>query len=205
MKSLDLRKIPTKLINLDSQKERLDLCTTRLNNLGINFDRFSAIPHEVGIIGCGKSHLEVLSNIEPDTLVLEDDVVPTEWFKPVLEIPDEADAVYLGLSRWGYHQSTWPLSAPYILTEYYSDTYARIFNMCGGHAILYRKQPYIDAVVREIKYCLEKDIPLDVGMAKLHTKFTILATKNPFFYQEGIRADTDIKLIFNEDISRQSL
>tara|TARA_Y100000310_G_C20669761_1_gene809604 strand:+ start:813 stop:1412 length:600 start_codon:yes stop_codon:yes gene_type:complete len=194
MKNLDLRKLPTKLINLDSQPDRLRMVASRLGELGITFDRFSAFPHQCGIVGCGQSHLEVLSNIKPKTLVFEDDVVPTEWFQPIVEVPEEADALYLGNSIWGYHESLWPVgSVPQVKVRPYSANYLRIFNMCSAHAIVYLKQEFIDAVIKMTKKCLKEDIPWDLGLAKLHSDFTILVPKNPMFYQEELREHTLVR------------
>lgn len=191
MKSLDLRKLPTKLINLDSHTDRLTKVSNRLSELGITFDRFSAISHERGIVGCGQSHLEVISNIKPETLVLEDDVVPTEWFRPVVEIPDEADALYLGNSIWGYHERSWPKSSiRNIQVTPHSENLVRVHNMCSTHAIIYMKQTYIDAVVEMTERCLANDTPFDLGLAKLHSSFTIFASSMPMFYQEDLPNDT---------------
>jgi hypothetical protein len=196
MMILKIRELPTTLINLDSQKDRLDLVTKRLETVGMRFDRFSAIPHERGIVGCGQSHLEVLSNIQPRTLVLEDDVVPTEWFNPEIEVPEEADAIYLGNSIWGYHENWWPNSSiPKVAVNRYDENYLRVLNMCSAHAIIYLKQDFIDAVVDITKKCLAEDIAWDLGLASLHSQFTILVPESPMFYQEGLRNDTLVKFV----------
>tara|TARA_R110000824_G_scaffold305093_1_gene492914 strand:+ start:758 stop:1348 length:591 start_codon:yes stop_codon:yes gene_type:complete len=193
MKSLDLRELPTKLINLDRQPDRLVAVSSRLTALGIKFDRFPAIPHERGIVGCGQSHLEVLSNIKPGTLVFEDDVVPTEWFQPVIEVPEEADAIYLGNSIWGYHNHSWPHASPEVSVHRYSENFLRILNMCSAHAIIYLKQDFIDAVIKITKKCLAENVPWDLGLARLHSQYTILLPEHPMFYQEGLVRDTLVK------------
>jgi len=71
MKSLDLKKIKTVLINLDHQPERIVEMNEVLGSMGISYDRFSAISNKTttgtssfeGFMACAKSHLEVVSNL----------------------------------------------------------------------------------------------------------------------------------------------
>lgn len=66
------------LINMDSELDRWNKCVNEFENLNvIKLQRFSAIKHENGHVGCFLSHLEILkNNSQNDThiLVLEDDV-----------------------------------------------------------------------------------------------------------------------------------
>ena len=73
------------LINLDRREDRLEKLSTQLNNLGITFERFSAIDgKELGIspITAGTmSHQKVLeANFEKRILVLEDDALFADDF-----------------------------------------------------------------------------------------------------------------------------
>ena len=195
MKSLDLRKLPTKLINLDRQPDRLALVSSRLNELGIKFDRFSAIPHERGIVGCGQSHLEVLSNIKPGTLVFEDDVVPTERYQPVIEIPEEADAIYLGVSNWGYVRPH--MDRAYhnvVMASQHDDNYKRVYNMCSAHAIVYLSERFIKGAANVAESCLRRDIPWDLGLAAIQRHYTILTPNKPYFFQEDLPEYTNFTL-----------
>ena len=76
-----LNSIPTILINLDDAVERLEKSKKLLESIGQPFQRFSGVKHERGIVGCGMSHLSLLSNIKPNCLILEDDIGITEHFK----------------------------------------------------------------------------------------------------------------------------
>ena len=40
-----------------------------------------------------------LKKIDPPFIILEDDATPSN-FTPEIEVPDDADAVYLGVSSW---------------------------------------------------------------------------------------------------------
>lgn len=64
-------------INLESRKDRRVLVERELNELGWKYERFNAIKHSVGIIGCGWSHMNVVMQAKERDLdyvvVLEDD------------------------------------------------------------------------------------------------------------------------------------
>ncbi len=64
-------------INLDERTDRRIQIEMELNKLGLKFERFPAIKHEFGIIGCGQSHVAVLKLARErglkNVLVFEDD------------------------------------------------------------------------------------------------------------------------------------
>ena len=47
-------------INLKYRPDRKEQIEKELNNFNIKYERFDAIKHDIGIIGCGLSHLAVL-------------------------------------------------------------------------------------------------------------------------------------------------
>ena len=64
-------------INLDRRSDRRDLIEMDLAKIGLPAERFVGIPHEPGIVGCGKSHLAVMKIAKErgykNVLILEDD------------------------------------------------------------------------------------------------------------------------------------
>ncbi len=94
------------LINLDRREDRLEKISTQLNNLGITFERFSAIDgKELGInpITAGTmSHQKVLEeNTEKRIFVLEDDALFVDDFNEkfaevIQHLPSNTDIFYLG-------------------------------------------------------------------------------------------------------------
>ena len=183
------------LINLDRDSARLKESTKVLNNLQIPFERFSAIEHEQGIVGCGLSHKKLLSEIKPNTLILEDDIGSTTVAtNSVLNIPEEADAIYLGVSNHGYINQPMGVAGT-VLAAQYDENYKKVFNMCSTHAILYLSQEYIDAAHGVITNCLKYGAPFDLGLAALHRYFTILTPNDPYFYQTEQEAFTKLSLL----------
>ena len=64
-------------INLDHRTDRKEALEKELAELGLPFERFSAIKHEFGAVGCSKSHMAILKLAKerkyPRVLILEDD------------------------------------------------------------------------------------------------------------------------------------
>ena len=65
-------------INLEERTDRKELVESELNELGWKYERFNAIKNEIGIIGCGMSHLKLIQLAKEKNLdyivILEDDV-----------------------------------------------------------------------------------------------------------------------------------
>ena len=67
-------------INLDERNDRMISCEAELKKLGIEKPiRFSAIKNEIGIIGCGLSHLRCMESAKAEGLpyvcIFEDDII----------------------------------------------------------------------------------------------------------------------------------
>lgn len=84
-------------INLDHRTDRKEALEKELIELGLPFERFSAIKHDYGAVGCSKSHVAVLKLAKerkyPRVLILEDDftfVTPRDNVERVLgQVRDE--------------------------------------------------------------------------------------------------------------------
>ena len=86
------------------------------------------------------SQYNALHEIDPPFIILEDDATPIN-FKPEIEIPDDADAFYLGISSWGRMNGH---SGPFV--QYQEDVdgeLLRVYNMLGTHAILYLTPEFV--------------------------------------------------------------
>jgi GR25 family glycosyltransferase involved in LPS biosynthesis len=78
-------------INLDSRTDRRTEIEEELTRMGISGERFPAIKDDIGIVGCGKSHLTVLKEARErglkNVLIFEDDfqfIVSKEEFWDML-------------------------------------------------------------------------------------------------------------------------
>ena len=147
------------------------------------FNRFEAVEHDLGIVGCGLSHLCLMRNIKPGTLILEDDIGATENAKTELSFPENTDAIYFGVSNHGYIRNQPYGYAGVVLASQETPELKRVLNMCSTHAILYLSTRYIKAVGEKIEECLKDGTPFDLGIASLHKDFNILTPNDPWFYQ----------------------
>jgi hypothetical protein len=182
-KSVDLKKTTNILINLEKAVDRLKDTKAVLDSLEVPFERFNAIEHEEGLVGCGLSHLNLLNTIKPGTVIFEDDIKCIVDPATNLLIPEEADAVYLGVSNHGYIRNQPYGYGGVVMATQYTSQWKRVLNMCSTHAILYLSERYIKAA-RDItmKY-LKSGLPFDLGLASIHKDFNILTPNDPIFYQ----------------------
>ena len=187
---IDLREIPVVWINLDSATKNAELMQDRFSKFGFkNTHRKSGVvipppPNTDTSIahfrGCGTSHIQILDDEQYDTplLVLEDDVEFVDNFNPVLNIPDNSDGVYLGISHGNVYYGSCRCD----------ENYLRIAGILAAHAILYVTHAYRKAMSEVGKYCLYNlNKPWDVGTAGIQNSFKIYTPNNPLIYQSNDR------------------
>lgn len=214
---IDLREIPTCIIACpDNAPRRHKNVTAMAQRLGLNYEVHRPI-YTGGdkFIGCALAHLRTLTGAQAPCLVLEDDCEATPQFRPAFEVPDEADAIHLGMSIFGIPLSDHPSprltitvpgrrpgetrSVPRHLfygavTSEYDGTFLRAHNMLDGHAYLYLKDGAIAKVCAEITGALAIPWHWDVAMARLQKQqLLVLTPRRPFFFQKDNR-----RLTFSE-------
>lgn len=194
---LDIRNIPVYYINLEEEVEKRERTETLLTEMGFkNIIRVQAIKHEAGrIIGCARSHHQILSTLSGPAIILEDDCSLNKEFKGDIEIPDISDAVYLGISHWGRYLNH---SGPYVHTSKTDTECVRVYNMLATHAILYLSDEYIQMCSRiAYHYGYEVHNHLDIGFAENQKYFNVYALDEPLFRQYEWSAVTTGRLSEN--------
>jgi hypothetical protein len=187
---IDLREIQVVWINLDSAVENAKTMQDRLDKHGFKFTyRKSAriipapagtIPSNAHYVGCAQSHIDILDDSQYATplLILEDDAEFSEAFNPIIDIPDDSDGIYLGVSSGnrGYQ------------TKRYTPEYMRIGGILATHAILYVTPTYRQYMSQIAKHCI-KDLkqPWDVGASSLQFSTKVYTPNKPYFYQADNR------------------
>ena len=103
---IDLRNLPCFVINCPKDTEKRRSMESQLSALGMRFEVVAGLPVQPSWMGVALSHLKVLRLAPARTpfVVLEDDCVFNDLFQPVLEVPAEADALYLGVSVFGLNR-----------------------------------------------------------------------------------------------------
>jgi hypothetical protein len=185
---VDITSIPTFYINLDDRKDRRNNMQRLLKIHGFKkVERISGFkaPNRVG---CSTSHVMALehiieNNIYP-ALILEDDVSPFKFNKNI-SIPDDADAMYLGISKYGYNQPGDSHPKSLKISEL-GDEYHRVHNMLARHAIIHFNPEYDRQAVELMNRFISdppKYVAGDVSISALNPKFRVYAKNEPLFFQ----------------------
>jgi hypothetical protein len=182
---INLLDIPVFYINMKQDVEKNKYLSEKLSELGFkNVTRIEATIASPGIVGLSRSQHEALSKIPAPFIVMEDDCDPIS-FTPVIKVPEDADAVYLGNSPWARmnsHHGFFLQSTP---VDGYKGTH-RIYNMLSSHAILYLTDSYVDICKRTTYYCgyVSNTVPMDVPFADIQKWYNVYAFTKPHFGQK---------------------
>jgi hypothetical protein len=134
-----------------------------------------------GIMKLMKSRLE--GEFRP-FIFMEDDCSTTPWFKHEINVPDDADAVYLGISLWGMHGDR---AHPFVTRENASDDLVRVYNMLSTHSVLIMTRKWLENIVKcyEHAYYSMESPDFDIPVAHSMPGFMVYALKKPLFYQDA--------------------
>jgi hypothetical protein len=134
-----------------------------------------------------KASIDVLNNHLDDepVIILEDDIEPYLEIGPEteLDLPEDTDAFYLGLSV-NAGSKTENVNVGSAQIEKISDKHIRIYNMLGGHAILYKGLKYKERVIQVLTDLLDKPHYYnDVVISRIQSEYKIYGYYYPIFYQ----------------------
>ena len=184
---LDLRKIHVAYINLEEHKEKNQRMIDMLSGLGFeSIQRIEGVRHKKGSIGCSLAHAKALEELSKrDTFILLEDDCRVLRFRHDIEIPDNADALYLGISGWGRMNGHSGAYVQHEKTEFVN--ILRIKNMLSAHAVLYFKNSYLDMCKRIAKEAGLSGNFQDIGFAEIQRWFNVYSLDTPAFYQDSSR------------------
>ena len=178
--NLDLREASAVYINLKKDVKKDFAMKALILDCGFkNTIRVEAEYTPNSLAGCSLSHYNALNEIDPPFIVFEDDCI-IKNFKPEIEIPDDADAVYLGVSSWGRMNSH---SGPFVQYEEVGNGIIRIYNMLSAHAILYLNHEYISLCKKISQQAYEIADHQDIGFAEIQRYYNVYSFDDPMFYQ----------------------
>jgi hypothetical protein len=183
---LNLKNLDTYYINLDEGEERRQRTESILNKL--NFSSVTRVPGiktDDGKVGCARSQHKVLSDTSISTpfLLLEDDILFTGNEDFNIEIPDDADALFLGVSQWARYFS---FSGPFLHYRKVDDRIVQVYNMLSGHAVIYLSDEYRQVCSRISKYCgYQLFDHMDNGYAEIQKYYNVYSLDLPMFKQNG--------------------
>lgn len=193
---IDLKEINKIWINLDKEESRSADMKIQFQEYDLNNHiRLPGIENENRVLGCGLSMYSAVSYAHNNLpcLVLEDDAkINPDAFRYEIEVPDETDAIYLGISHWGMRdQGAYSKLNGIGLEEINEDLY-KIDSMCSLHAVVYITKEYAEAALNAIEErnaISESDVyvgntgHVDIGTALIQKDFFVVAPRVPYFYQ----------------------
>ena len=177
--------IETHILTIENNVGRYERLKNELNcledKLKINVFYGKTIP---GHLGCAISTINMYKSTVPPVLCLEDDCGLTENYNDELDVPDDADAVYLGTSVWGVTngQTAW---RNFSITKY-NDKFYKIEGMCSAHAVLFLNNNFLGHLNKiGESYNMQSTVPFDYLMCQEQSKFNVYGVAKPMFYQKG--------------------
>jgi hypothetical protein len=155
-----------------------------------------------------QANIDVLKKyIDEPVLIVEDDIAYTDTC--VIDLPEDADAFYLGLSECAGHP-TLEKNEGLSQFEYVSPYTVRVKNMLSTHAVLYISRRYKEAIIKTLENCLTHNYNLDVSISRVQPLFNVFASTVPIFYQSrafnltprwniNVEDNTNIEIIIDQD------
>lgn len=187
---LNLAEAPAYVINLDESIDNYYPTKHLLNVYGIkNVQRTPGIRIFPYWIGVAMAHLSILQKIVKDNIfpamVFEDDIDITQWNNQPLQInvPDNTDAYYLGISLAGKAREQSFIMAPNLY---------RVRAMLAAHAIVYVTRTYTERLCQEIiRTVFDRKLPFDIATAELQFQYNVFCPKYPYFMQSDAKNSTN--------------
>lgn len=191
-KNLDLSSINKIWLTCEKTSDRWCKMESLLKDIG-----WAATKHVGEItnpytIGVTNAHISAL-NQPGNILILEDDIAQNINIPSSIEVPEDADAIYVGTSLYGVVRGKTMLGG--VIAGDYDNYLNKVFNMLGLHAIIYLTERYKQNVISLLKSYLDepekmnKEYGCDNPIASSHYKYNIYSVKIPWFYQADGHSD----------------
>jgi hypothetical protein len=195
---INLLDVPVYFINLEKDIDNKKHTAGLLKKLGFkNVQRVPGFLNDNPVVGCSQAHYNILKskiNYDGPFIVLEDDI-EVRHLDHIVELPDDADALYLGVSAMGSYGGKDYRQISGEKVDGYSPEIYKIYNMLAAHAILYKSKEYIEHVLRIIEFHIDTKTPHDIGIAENLKYWNVYCVNKPIFYQkEKYRDLTDTEL-----------
>lgn len=217
---LDIKSLKVYIISPGENKYRQRVMTVfdRLLDEGFrNITFFKSLVGPNNTASLTNTVLEIfkqeLKNDKPFMIVEDDCAFFTKYDK--IEVPDNWDALYAGVSLWSYYyplETLYTHPRPHIypnsssVVESYDSNLTRIKAMTSGHAIIYNSREYMRTFIQKMGEISKKidDLPHDLLLSVMASTFNVYGLKQPMFYQDStLGGQEDVtKLTFNGECYR---
>jgi hypothetical protein len=133
-------------------------------------------------------------------VMYEDDCSKYRDFPDVIEVPDDADILYIGLSKCSMNNTTNHFCNYY--THVNTDVVS-IVNMLATHGIIVCSASGALAIQKAVLESFYKNVPWDVYLAFLQPYYKVYALKKPLVYQDskygGAEFETRFSIVSDTD------
>ena len=168
------------------ENEFIDYDLTQINNLtiGENIGK-----NKSGAIGFSKmidtacKDQDINKPFQP-FIMFEDDVKMYRSFPESIEIPDDTDILFIGLSTWGTKNEIYGENN-IVSYENIDNDIVRIYNMLALHGTMICSTRGLLAIQKCMSEGYFKDIIWDIFTAQIQPYYNVYALKNPLVYQYG--------------------
>ena len=114
-----------------------------------------------------------------------------------IEIPDDADIIYIGVSCGGLGRHTRQKPGDPLYATDYNEKYIRVYNMLSTHAIMICSAAGANIYTQCMLEGFYNPTAWDCYLARIQSYYNVYALKNPLFYQDvkygGVEYATNIK------------
>lgn len=197
----------------DKYRHRLHKSFERLVDYGFHKIIYvKSIPDESVTKSLSLTFLSIIQSAVPPYIIVEDDICLGQK-KDVFEVPDDAVALYLGVSIWVY-----PHTFDHIRQDGFhirpctrddfrdvNEELVQILGVLSTHAILFLEKNFIRFLSQKMLQGLER--PHDLYIAVAQREYAVYAYKTPVFFQDKqLGGQEDVtNLIWKDDRFIQSM
>ena len=189
--TIDLRKIQSLWIGGINKNRELKI-KSLLDRLEYNHKQIPAVISNGfnGNTQSTKNAIEESIKYNEPVIIFEDDANITEHYNNEIDVPSDADAVWLGTSIYGL-VNNWEsmslrdgiyLTQPKKTGEY--NNFYKVENMLSLHAVVFITNKYKQSMLNYLQYLINKQTAPDIITAETMKYFNIYACKKPMFFQD---------------------
>jgi hypothetical protein len=185
-RTLELSSIKTIVLHNRSNIRR-DHINSILGAKNLDYRLFDCVQNLPYLQSGIQSMIQILSELldrpsfEP-VLFLEDDVMSTDVYTNTIEVPTDADSVYIGLSNYYSSFGSRP-TVPWI--DINNDKLVQITDMLSLHAFVIMSERWIHVLLACMNDVLKDPISWDIPVARKLKEYAVYGFKQPLFYQYG--------------------
>jgi hypothetical protein len=198
--------LPSYIINLEADVDKKNSAINALGLVGIsNVTVVKALKRTPGRTGLAMSFKKIFSKIDGHSepiLICEDDILLNPFFKlKEIDIPDDADALYIGTSIHGRSAFINPYTNPSgeayqqlrdrnregekIVVRKVTDDLYQIYNMLSAHAVVMISKSYTQFLKNALDLPILNGGHQDLVRATTMPYYKVYALDVPAFYQSG--------------------